>query len=92
MGHEGINIWFPKQELDMQHRNLASERVRLGFNQTDMASKLGVTIKQITRYENDLATMPADFVATAAEYFGCSADYLLDLTEDRLPKLSTNKQ
>ena len=37
----------------MQHKNLASERVRLGFNQTDMAKELGVTIKHINKYENN---------------------------------------
>lgn len=70
----------------MQHKNLASERVRLGLNQTELASELGVTIKQITRYENDLSSMPGDFVALAAKYFGCSSDYLLDVTPDRLPR------
>lgn len=70
----------------MQHKNLASERVRLGFNQTDMAKELGVTIKHINKYENNPDSMPADFVATASKYFGCSADYLLDLTQERLPK------
>ncbi len=70
----------------MQHKNLASERVRLGMNQTDCSKKLGVTVKMLVKYEGDAGSMPADFVMRAADFFGCSSDYLLDMTEDRLPK------
>lgn len=72
----------------MQHRNLASERIRVGLNQTNCASELGVSIKQLVKYESDCGEMPAEFVKRAADYFGCSADYLLDMTEDRLPKVA----
>lgn len=70
----------------MKHRNLASERVRLGMNQADCSKKLGVTTKLLVKYESDAGTMPADFVMRAADFFGCSSDYLLDMTDDRLPK------
>lgn len=68
------------------HRNLASERIRKGMNQAKCADALDVSIKQLVRYESDANTMPADFVKRAADFFGCSADYLLDMTDDRLPK------
>jgi transcriptional regulator with XRE-family HTH domain len=67
----------------MRHRNLASERVRVGMNQTECAEKLGVSVRQIVKYEADSDSMPGDFVKRAAEYFGCSSDYLLDLTDER---------
>ena len=67
----------------MKHRNLASERIRLGMNQTECASELGVTLGLLVKYEADSDTMPGDFVKKASEYFGCSSDYLLDLTEER---------
>ena len=70
----------------MQHRNLASERIRLGMNQTDCSKELGVSLKLLAKYETNAGDMPADFVKRAADYFGCSADYLLDMTDDRLPK------
>lgn len=71
----------------MQHKNLASERTRLGLTQTQLAEALGTNIKAITRYERNTGLMPADFVKKASEFFGCSADYLLDATEERLPHI-----
>lgn len=70
----------------MQHRNLASERIRLGLNQTECSKELGVTLKMLVKYEADAGSMPADFVKRAADFFGCSSDYLLDMTEERLPR------
>ena len=69
----------------MAHRNLASERVRIGMNQTECAEKLGVSLKMIVKYEADVDSAPGDFVKRAADFFGCSSDYLLDMTEERLP-------
>ena len=70
----------------MQHRNLASERIRLGLNQTECSKELGVTLKMLVKYEADAGSMPVDFVKRAADFFGCSSDYLLDMTEERLPR------
>ena len=70
----------------MKHKNLASERIRLGLNQTECSKELGVTIKMRVKHESGAGTMPADFVKRAADFFGCSSDYLLDMTEERLPR------
>lgn len=70
----------------MKHKNLASERIRLGLNQTECSKELGVTLKMLVKYEADAGSMPADFVKRAADFFGCSSDYLLDMTEERLPR------
>ena len=67
----------------MKHKNLASERIRIGMNQTECAEKLGVTLKMLGKYEADYDSMPGDFVKKAAEFFGCSTDYLLDMTDER---------
>lgn len=67
----------------MSHKNLASERVRVGMNQTDCAAALGVSIKKLVKYEADAGCMPGDFVKRAADFFDCSTDYLLDLTDER---------
>ena len=67
----------------MRHRNLASERIRVGMNQTTCAEKLDVSVKMLVKYENEPGSMPADFVKKAAEYFGCASDYLLDMTDER---------
>ena len=73
----------------MKHRNLASERIRVGLNQTKCADALKVSVKLLVKYESNADEMPADFVKRAADFFGCSADYLLDMTDDRLPKVLT---
>lgn len=67
----------------MTFKNLASERVRLGMNQGELASELKVSVKMIVKYENDPDSMPADFVRSAAEFFKCSSDYLLGITDER---------
>ena len=69
----------------MRHKNLASERIRLGMTQAICAEKLGVTTKMLVKYEADEGSVPGDFIKKAADFFGCSSDYLLDLTEERLP-------
>lgn len=70
----------------MAHRNLASERVRIGMNQKALADHFGISYGTMVRYEANIGQAPGDFIMRAAEFFGCSAEYLLDLTEERLPK------
>ena len=69
---------------NMKHKNLASERVRLGLSQDKLASELGVSITTIHEYENFKRPMTTEFVADAADFFGCSIDYLLDRTDERI--------
>lgn len=70
----------------MQHKNLASERTRLGLNQTECAKMLGVSINTLVRYEADVDAMPCVTLRKACDLFGCSVEYLLDLTDERLPR------
>ena len=67
----------------MRHRNLASERVRIGITQEKMAEKLGISTSTLVRYENNAETMPPNVLMQASSIFGCSTDYLLDLSEER---------
>lgn len=69
----------------MKHKNLASERVRLGLTQDELAGALNVSITTIHEYESFKRPMTTDFIANAADYFGCSIDYLLDRTDERVP-------
>ena len=66
--------------------NLASERVRRGLNQTKLAKELGVSLSTISAYEKNIRDMPADFLNRAADFFGCTTDYLLDRTDERTDK------
>lgn len=67
----------------MKHKNLASERERLGLNQEECAEKLGVSMYLLGKYEADCDAMPGEFIKKAAEFFHCSAAYLLDMTDER---------
>lgn len=70
----------------MAHRNLASERVRVGMSQSELAETLEVSLKTICKWESDISTMPTAAAQKAADFFGCSTDYLADRTNERLPR------
>ena len=74
----------------MKHKNLASERVRIGLSQEALANALDSSITTIHEYESFKRDMPTEFVIKAADFFGCSIDYLLDRTDERLQKSITN--
>lgn len=69
----------------MAHRNLASERVRIGLTQEEFAKEIGIAASTLNRYEKN-GQMPPDFIKKAAGYFGCTTDYLLDLTNERVAR------
>lgn len=68
----------------MKHYNLASERTRAGMTQEQLAAKLGYSQKTVGKWEKDISSMPGDTIRACASLFGCSIDYLLDETDDRL--------
>ena len=67
----------------MKHRNIASERVRIGMTQVELAEHLGISPASLTRYEMDPMTASPTVIRKAAALFGCTTDYLFDLTEER---------
>lgn len=52
------------------------ERARLGFSQSDMARKLGVTRQTMGKYENALTIVSSEALAKAA-HFGFDVQYIL---------------
>jgi transcriptional regulator with XRE-family HTH domain len=68
----------------MGHFNLASERVRLGMTQEQLADKLNCSAKTIWKWEKDISTMPVEKLTAASKLFGCSIDYLTDMTIERV--------
>lgn len=68
----------------MKYKNLASERVRVGMTQKELAEKIGVSIPTISRWEIDISGAPAWAIREFADLFKCSADYLAGRTDDRL--------
>ena len=72
----------------MKHYNLASERVRLGMTQEQLSGELFCTVKTLGKWEKDMSTMPGEKIKQAANFFGCSLDYLLDQSDERMPRRS----
>ena len=70
----------------MANRAFASERVRMGWTQAQTANELGCSVKSLAFYEKGVRKPPIDIVNKAADLFGCSTDYLLGRTDERLPK------
>lgn len=67
----------------MANKNMASERVRKGMTQGELAGELGIAVSTLVRYESDSGTIPPEILKKSAEIFGCTTDYLLDLTDER---------
>lgn len=51
------------------------------LTQTGMGTRLGVTQQNVSRYEQDINTMPVEMLIRAADYFGVTTDYLLGRTD-----------
>lgn len=68
--------------------NIASERVRLGYSQDDLAAELGVSRDTVKDWELENATVKSSMLEKMADLFGCSIDYLLARTDERLPRYS----
>ena len=63
--------------------SIASERVRIGLSQEDLAAKLNLKSRAtVASYESG-GEIPSSKLIAMTELFPCSADYLLGLTENR---------
>lgn len=67
---------------------IASERVRLGLSQGDLANQLGLkTRSSVANWENG-GDIPSSKLVLMSELFRCSVDYLLGLTDERTSRVS----
>ncbi len=67
-------------------KNMKAERARFGMSAKQVAEKLGVHENAVLRWESgDAEPMGANLVRLSHLY-GCSADYLLDMTDEREPR------
>ena len=66
---------------------IAVERKRLGMTQNDLADKLGKDRSTISRWEANPSVMSGENLLQLSEFFGCTADYILGRTDDRVPVL-----
>lgn len=64
-------------------KNIISERSRMGLSQKDLASKIGVSLATVSRWEQGRAVPKGSDLVEMRKLFGCSTDYLLGLTDER---------
>ena len=76
----------------MTIKQLASERVRIGLTQEEAAERIGCSTKSLCFYENGVRDMSPEFVNAAADLYGCSTDYLYGRTDERLPRVVTERK
>jgi transcriptional regulator with XRE-family HTH domain len=65
---------------------IASERVRLGLSQSELGEMVGKDRSQISRIESNPLSIDGQMLCKLSRIFKCSADYLLGLSEERVPK------
>lgn len=63
--------------------NMKAERIRHGFTLEQVSEKLGVHTNAISRWENKHTEPTASNLIALAKLYGCSPEYLLDLTDER---------
>lgn len=68
----------------MTGRNISSERSRLGLTQSELAKRLGVATSSVSYWETDSFEPTSDSLKKLARLFGCTTDYLLGLTDERV--------
>lgn len=67
--------------------SIAGERARIGLTQQELAEKLDIKDrKTVMRWESDPRAASGDALCKMSELFGCSVDYLLGLTDERIPR------
>ena len=66
--------------------NIASERVKAGLEQKELASKLNTSAATVSRWERGITKPNSDQLVAMRELFGCSVDYLLGVSDDRVAR------
>lgn len=65
-------------------KNLASERVRVGMSQADLASELDIARESVARWEIGASCPSVQMLMKMSDLFGCSVDYLLGRSQERV--------
>lgn len=70
----------------MVPNNIASERTKLGLSQEALANKLGVSRDSVKDWESGETAIRSTVLIRMADLFGCSLDYLMHRSEERVPR------
>lgn len=65
-------------------KTIASERTLIGLSQAELAEKLGVSRLTVIRWETGVIMPPVNSLMAMCDLFGCSVDYLLGRTMERV--------
>lgn len=68
----------------VNENRIGSERVRMRVSQNELAKYLGVSNKTVSQWEQNNRKCPAERIVALSDYFGCTTDYLLSLTNERV--------
>ncbi len=68
----------------MTENRIGSERARLRMSQKELAEHFNMSTRTLQRYEQDATNTPIQKLKLFAEFFGCSIDYLIGLSNERL--------
>lgn len=66
--------------------NIKSERIRAGLTREQVAETVGVHPNSVINWEQNVCQPSASALIALSGLFGCSADYLLGLTDERTVK------
>lgn len=69
----------------MKYDRIRGMREDRDLTQKEIAKYLNIAARTYSGYENGTRNIPVQIVAELALYYKVSADYLLDLTDDKTP-------
>ena len=67
----------------MFNQRLKTLREETGMTQKELADKIGISSRVYSYYENDRFPKDTETIKKIAEFFGCTSDYLLGISEFR---------
>lgn len=70
---------------------IRSERALMGLTQKDLADMVGVDASTIVRWESG-GSLTQDNIVKMHDIFGCTADWLLGLVDERIPTTHATKK
>lgn len=66
--------------------NMKAERARLGLSAEQVAAEIGVSTNTILSWESGEKEPKAVNIIRLAKFYGCAAEYLLGMTDERKVK------
>ena len=75
----------------MNYSRIAEERKKLGLNQEQLATRLKISQKSISKYERGDRRPSYETLVAMSSVFGVSVDYLLGVTDNPNEKSGTDK-